>query len=70
MLVILYDPPLLPESPSYLLIRHIVRSHSGHAQFGVYWKRGFCFFFLGKVHVITTGPISTVQTEVRSSASS
>ncbi|CAI9545768.1 unnamed protein product [Staurois parvus] len=24
----------------------------------------FFFFFLGRVHVISTGPISTVQTEV------
>ncbi|CAI9605433.1 unnamed protein product [Staurois parvus] len=30
------DPPLLPVSLSYLLIRHIVWSHSEHAQFGVY----------------------------------
>ncbi|CAI9577291.1 unnamed protein product, partial [Staurois parvus] len=29
------DPPLLPFS-SYLLIRHIVWSHSAYAQFGVY----------------------------------
>ncbi|CAI9618504.1 unnamed protein product [Staurois parvus] len=28
------------------------------------------FFFLGRVHVISTGPISTVQTEVSDSASS
>ncbi|CAI9586473.1 unnamed protein product [Staurois parvus] len=28
------------------------------------------FFFLGRVHAISTGPISTVQTEVRGSASS
>ncbi|CAI9590733.1 unnamed protein product [Staurois parvus] len=28
------------------------------------------FFFLGRVHVISTGLISTVQTEVRSFASS
>ncbi|CAI9587990.1 unnamed protein product [Staurois parvus] len=27
------------------------------------------FFCLGRVHVISTGPISTVQTEVRSSTS-
>ncbi|CAI9616215.1 unnamed protein product, partial [Staurois parvus] len=27
-------------------------------------------FLLGRVHVISTGPISTVQTEVRGSASS
>ncbi|CAI9556072.1 unnamed protein product [Staurois parvus] len=27
-------------------------------------------FFLGRVHVISTGPISTVQTEVRGFASS
>ncbi|CAI9583733.1 unnamed protein product [Staurois parvus] len=30
----------------------------------------FFFFFLGRVHVIRIGPISTVQTEVRSPASS
>ncbi|CAI9557775.1 unnamed protein product [Staurois parvus] len=28
------------------------------------------FFFLGRVHVISTGPISTVQTEVRGFTSS
>ncbi|CAI9568284.1 unnamed protein product [Staurois parvus] len=28
------------------------------------------FFFLGRVHVISTGPISTGQTEVRCPASS
>ncbi|CAI9579862.1 unnamed protein product [Staurois parvus] len=27
------------------------------------------FFFLARVHVISTGPISTVQTEVRGSTS-
>ncbi|CAI9552752.1 unnamed protein product, partial [Staurois parvus] len=27
------------------------------------------FYFLRRVHVISTGPISTVQTEVRGSAS-
>ncbi|CAI9577777.1 unnamed protein product [Staurois parvus] len=27
------------------------------------------FFFLGRLHVISTGPISTVHTEVRGSAS-
>ncbi|CAI9603268.1 unnamed protein product [Staurois parvus] len=32
------DPHLLPVSPFYLLIRHIVWKHSAHAQFG--------FFFL------------------------
>ncbi|CAI9538199.1 unnamed protein product [Staurois parvus] len=26
------------------------------------------FFFLGRVHMISTGPISTVQTEVRGPA--
>ncbi|CAI9572402.1 unnamed protein product [Staurois parvus] len=31
-------------------------------------RRGF--YFLGRVHVLSTGPISTVQTEVRGSASS
>ncbi|CAI9554302.1 unnamed protein product [Staurois parvus] len=36
-------------------------SHSAHAQ---------GFVFLGRVHMITKGPISTVQTEVRGSASS
>ncbi|CAI9587503.1 unnamed protein product, partial [Staurois parvus] len=36
------DPPLLPVSPSYLLIRHIVWRHSAHAQFGVHCWR---FFF-------------------------
>ncbi|CAI9581305.1 unnamed protein product [Staurois parvus] len=30
----------------------------------------FFFFFLGRMHVISTGPISTVQVEVRDSASS
>ncbi|CAI9539092.1 unnamed protein product [Staurois parvus] len=45
-----------------------MRSHSAHAQFGVYCYRGF--FFFGRVHMIRTGPISTVQTEVRGSASS
>ncbi|CAI9541841.1 unnamed protein product [Staurois parvus] len=38
---ILFDPdfsvpPILPMSPSYLLIRHIVWRNSAHAQFGVY----------------------------------
>ncbi|CAI9571487.1 unnamed protein product [Staurois parvus] len=28
------------------------------------------FFFLGRVHVVSTGPISTVQTAVRDFASS
>ncbi|CAI9544422.1 unnamed protein product [Staurois parvus] len=28
------------------------------------------FFFLGRVHVISTGPIGTLQTEVRGSTSS
>ncbi|CAI9567561.1 unnamed protein product [Staurois parvus] len=28
------------------------------------------FFFLGRVHVISTGSINTAQTEVRGSASS
>ncbi|CAI9548021.1 unnamed protein product, partial [Staurois parvus] len=37
----------------YLLIRHIVWSHSAHAQ---------RFFFLWRVHVISTRPISNVQT--------
>ncbi|CAI9540039.1 unnamed protein product [Staurois parvus] len=55
-------------SPSYLLIRHNVWSHSPHAQFGVHCWR--FFFFLGRVHVISTGPISTVQTEVKGPASS
>ncbi|CAI9619439.1 unnamed protein product [Staurois parvus] len=36
--------------------------HSAHAQFS--------FFFLGRGHVISTGPISTVQTEVRGFTSS
>ncbi|CAI9535953.1 unnamed protein product [Staurois parvus] len=40
---------------SYLLIRHIMWSHSARAQSEV--------FFFGGVHVISTGPISTVQTE-------
>ncbi|CAI9592621.1 unnamed protein product [Staurois parvus] len=43
----------------------MVWRHSAHAQLCVYW-----FFVLGRVHVISTGPISTVQTEVRGSASS
>ncbi|CAI9597279.1 unnamed protein product [Staurois parvus] len=30
----------------------------------------FFFLFLGRVHVISTGPINTVQTEIRGSASS
>ncbi|CAI9620139.1 unnamed protein product [Staurois parvus] len=30
------DPPILPLSPSYLLLRHMVWRHSAHAQFGVY----------------------------------
>ncbi|CAI9570794.1 unnamed protein product [Staurois parvus] len=65
------DPPFLPVPPSYLLIRHIVWSKSAHAQFGVYCQRGFFgFVFLGRVHVISTGPINTVQTEVRGPASS
>ncbi|CAI9546812.1 unnamed protein product, partial [Staurois parvus] len=55
------DPPLLPVPSSYLLIRHIVYRHSAHALF---------FFFLGRVHVISTGPISTVQIKVRGPASS
>ncbi|CAI9563028.1 unnamed protein product, partial [Staurois parvus] len=55
------DSPLLPVFPSYRLIRHIVWIHSAHAQ---------RIFFLGRVHVISTGPISTVQTEVRGTASS
>ncbi|CAI9602440.1 unnamed protein product [Staurois parvus] len=32
------DPPLLPGSPSYLLIKHIVWSHSAHAQFGFFFS--------------------------------
>ncbi|CAI9588374.1 unnamed protein product, partial [Staurois parvus] len=51
----IWDPSLLPVSPSNLLIIHIVWSHSAHAQ--------FVCFFLGRVHVISTGTISTVQTE-------
>ncbi|CAI9617939.1 unnamed protein product [Staurois parvus] len=31
------DPSLLLVSPSYLLIRHILWSHSAHSQFGVYY---------------------------------
>ncbi|CAI9599564.1 unnamed protein product, partial [Staurois parvus] len=54
------DPPLLPVSPTYLLIRHIVWSHSAHVQLGI--------FFFGRVHVISTEPTSTVQTKVRGSA--
>ncbi|CAI9585218.1 unnamed protein product, partial [Staurois parvus] len=33
---VFFDPPLLPVPPSCLLIRHIVWSHSAHAQFSVY----------------------------------
>ncbi|CAI9550964.1 unnamed protein product [Staurois parvus] len=51
------DPPRLPVSPSYLLIRHIMWRHSTCS----IW----CVFLLGRVHVISTGPISTVQTEVQ-----
>ncbi|CAI9564997.1 unnamed protein product [Staurois parvus] len=32
----MFDPPLLPVTPSYFLIGHIVWSHSAHAQFCVY----------------------------------
>ncbi|CAI9588318.1 unnamed protein product [Staurois parvus] len=52
------DPPLLPVSPSYHLLRHIVWKHSAHAHLCV---------LLERVHVISTGPISTVHTEVRDS---
>ncbi|CAI9571704.1 unnamed protein product [Staurois parvus] len=62
----MFDPDFL--SPSYLLIRHTVLcGDTAHAQFGVLLGK---FFFLGRVHVISTGPISTVQTEVRGSTSS
>ncbi|CAI9576199.1 unnamed protein product [Staurois parvus] len=30
------DPSLLPVSPYYLLVIHIMWSHSAHAQFSVY----------------------------------
>ncbi|CAI9561155.1 unnamed protein product, partial [Staurois parvus] len=32
------NPPLLPVSPSYHLIRHIMWSHSAHAQFGFFFS--------------------------------
>ncbi|CAI9558965.1 unnamed protein product, partial [Staurois parvus] len=38
LILTISNPPLLPVSPSYLLIRHIVCSHSSHAQFDVYFS--------------------------------
>ncbi|CAI9617640.1 unnamed protein product, partial [Staurois parvus] len=44
--------------PSYLQIRHIVWRHCTCSVWCVLLKR---FLFFGRVHVISTGPISTVQ---------
>ncbi|CAI9586391.1 unnamed protein product [Staurois parvus] len=62
------DAPLLSWSPFHLLIE---QNFGGklHMLSLVCIAREF-FFFLGGVHVISTGPISTVQTEVRGFASS
>ncbi|CAI9586122.1 unnamed protein product, partial [Staurois parvus] len=52
---------------SYLLIRHIVWRYCTCSIWWVLLERGF---FHGRVQVISTGPISTFQTEIRGSASS
>ncbi|CAI9554764.1 unnamed protein product [Staurois parvus] len=64
---IVSDPPLLPVSPSYLLIRHRVETLCTSSVWCVLLE--VFGFLLGRVHVISTGPISTAQTE-RGSASS
>ncbi|CAI9613444.1 unnamed protein product [Staurois parvus] len=56
------DPPLLPVSPKYLLIEQRLGASCTCSV--------LCFFFLGRVHVIRTGQISTGQIEVRGYASS
>ncbi|CAI9605689.1 unnamed protein product, partial [Staurois parvus] len=56
------DPPLLPVSTKYFLIKQRLWGKL-HMLSLVCIAR--VFFFLGRVHVISTGPISTVQTEVR-----
>ncbi|CAI9558676.1 unnamed protein product [Staurois parvus] len=50
-------------STSYLLIRQT-------EPIAILHMLGLVFFFLGRVIVISTGPIGTVQTEVRGFASS
>ncbi|CAI9571079.1 unnamed protein product [Staurois parvus] len=48
------DPPLLPLSPFHLMIEHSIGNT-------LHMPR--VFIFLGRVHVTSTGPISTVQTK-------
>ncbi|CAI9545392.1 unnamed protein product [Staurois parvus] len=55
------DPPLLPQSPIHLLIEQSLGDKLH--------MLSLSFFFLGRVHVISTGPISTVQTEGQGSCS-
>ncbi|CAI9618784.1 unnamed protein product [Staurois parvus] len=61
------DLPLLLLSPIHLLIEQSIGGN-------LHMLNLVCIarevFFSWRVHVISTGPISTVQTEVRGSASS
>ncbi|CAI9612572.1 unnamed protein product, partial [Staurois parvus] len=61
------DLPLLLLSPICLLIEQDLGGKL-HMLSLVCMAREF-FFFLGRMYVINTGPISTVQTEVRNFAS-
>ncbi|CAI9537413.1 unnamed protein product [Staurois parvus] len=62
------DPLLFSVSIAHLLIRHILWRHCTCLIWCVLLEV-FFFFFFGRVHVISTGPISTSQTEVRGSTS-
>ncbi|CAI9622861.1 unnamed protein product, partial [Staurois parvus] len=55
------DPPLLPASPKYLLIEQRLGASCTCSLWCV--LREMVFFFSLEMHVISTGPISTVQTE-------
>ncbi|CAI9552899.1 unnamed protein product [Staurois parvus] len=56
------DPPLLPQSPFHLLIEQSLWDKLHMLSLVCIAREIFFFFFLGGVHVISTGPISTVQT--------
>ncbi|CAI9604928.1 unnamed protein product [Staurois parvus] len=55
------DPPLLPQPPINLLIVQSLRRTLCTCSAWVFG--GWVFFWRGRVHVIGTGPISTVHTE-------
>ncbi|CAI9532939.1 unnamed protein product [Staurois parvus] len=64
-----FAPPLIQMFTSYLLIRQTKPLALLHMLSLVCIAREVFFSFLGRVHLISTGPISTVQTEVRGHAS-